>query len=373
MQPRRTMTIEGPITLLSPLHISMPGSASYDRKNNKLKFGDDPGMSPVTMTRVLNVLAPEQDQDGRATERIPVIPANGWRGRLRRAAANVIEEHIAGLEERLSFDAYQSMHSGAINGAIDGTPVRLNEAASIRNHCFAGLFGGGARMIPSNYKASNGYPILSHLIDTGVVPDAAREHLMRVSTGDVWRTLFDYTPIARVDDVMQMRDPDFEMKLDPAEVQQKMLEALDARADKKKRKAEVEPVAEESTRSPLALQFLSYMEVVTTGTCFWQKFTLDATDAQVGLFLLALGRLSRATMGGKSAAGNGEFACRFTARLDGEQIGEVVNSADGLAFSNPHIKELVDAAEKEIATLTPASLSALFAPAKTADKKPAKD
>jgi len=366
---RRSLVIEGPLTIVSPLHISMPGDARFDPRTNRMRMGGDTIGLPCTLTRSISVLSGGQDQEGRNVMRIPVIPANGWRGRLRRAAANVIEDHILGNDGRLNFETYQSMHSGAINGSPDGVPVRLNEATSIRNHCFLGLFGGGSRMVPSNYKVSNGYPILSHLLDTGVVPQSAGDSAMTVSMNEVWRTLFDYVPLARVDDIMQMRDQDLDSKLDKAELQQKMLEELGKRAEKKARKG-VEGQGEPEDRGPLSLQFLSYSEVVTTGTRFWQKFTLDATEAQIGLFLLALNRVIRVPMGGKSTIGNGEYACKLNARLDGENIGEVISSANGLDFENERIKGFVAAAEKEIGDMNPENLALLFKPA---DKPSGKD
>ncbi len=116
---------------ISPLHIASPESARVKVEKGIILrgAGNVPGTAACTATQTHNILLTKgQIEDGQHPSRsVPIIPSNSIRGRIRRAAAFVIKEHLLKRNEKLTLDAYHTLMSGSPNGYPDSVLPSVTE------------------------------------------------------------------------------------------------------------------------------------------------------------------------------------------------------------------------------------------------------
>lgn len=355
------IVIDGIVRTRAPLHISAPErNLRYDAERGRFLRGERGGF-PCTPMRTLEVLAPgaADETNPIGAVRVPVLPANGLRGRLRRLAAAEIEDHLVHQRgEQLPFVTYQAMHSGAITGNPEGTPPSLDEVRQFRSHPFVGLFGGGPRMVPSRLRVASGYPLVDALFDLGMIPDAFRAEPGVIAASQAWR-LLEAIPLNRTDDALQLRDAHIEEVVqDYAEA---MIGELARAANRKARKL----ASQADDAEPIGLQFLSFVQAVITGTPFYVRFALDGEPAQGGLLLAALRRLvaqeEARGIGGKSSIGFGAFGHDLMIDVDGEKARPFATQST-LDVDHPIVAELIGAYEAFLASVSAQSLFELLEP-----------
>lgn len=355
------IVIDGIVRTRAPLHISAPEkNLRYDAEKGRFLRAEKGGF-PCTPTRTLEILAPGAADESNpiGAIRIPVLPANGLRGRLRRLAAAEIEDHLVHQRgEKLPFVTYQAMHSGAITGNPEGTPPSLDEVRTFRLHPFVGLFGGGPRMVPSNLRVATGYPLVDALFDLGMIPEVFRSEAGVIAASRAWR-LLEAIPINRTDDALQLRDGGIENVVqDYAEA---MLGELERAAHRKARKL----ASQTDDEDTIGLQFLSFVQTVITGTPFYVRFALNGEPAQGGLLLAALRRLVAQEdgkgLGGKASIGFGAFGHDLMIDVDGEKA-RLFGTQTTLNVDHPLVAELIGAYEAFLASVSAQSLFKLLEP-----------
>jgi CRISPR type IV-associated protein Csf2 len=359
------LRIDGVLTLLSPLHISDPGEGwRYNPKSGYLIAGDSSIGYPATRTRALEFILEEmRDDDGILPVRIPVLPANGLRGRLRRCAAREVEDVLLlDHEERMSLNAYQALHCGAVSGTPRGDAADVATMRAMRSNVFVGLFGGGARMVPSRLRVSNGLAAVTGLVGLGAIPDGLVGD--GIPTRSAFR-LFHVVPLVRNDDAGTYRDARAEVVI--RDYDQEMLRAFAEDTQRRqKRKSQAEEVDNGGDKLQRGVRAISAIETVAAGTPFYVRFDLPrATQAQAGLLLMALQRLVRQEdggLGGKAATGYGAFGHRLYISVDSERA--PLFDGQGLdtrvsESSQAIVGVLLEAADDELRKLRAADLDSL--------------
>ncbi|MFW5886444.1 MAG: type IV CRISPR-associated protein Csf2 [Bacteroidota bacterium] len=355
---KMNVVVDGNIVLKSPLHISDPRSARYDPETDKIAYGKVG--SPCTLTRHMDFHCPahmsEKNKSGIFT--VPVIPANGLRGTIRRLSSRVIEEHIVNnLDDKINFQTYLGMHCGAITGRPEPGDIAMAEVKGFRDHFFLGLFGGGPRIIPGKLRVATAYPVLDYFIeDLPLIPDNRKIGEQVMSIVDSWR-LFQVVPLPRVDDLVQIRD-DF-AKISVDEYKNVMLNLLEEAEARRKSKKSGE---ERKSDDKIGLQAINFYQTVIPGTRFYSKFEVDGNPAQVGMLLKGLEKfVQKGIIGGKSACGLGSFMHNFQISIDGLKPEPVFNlKTNTLNMESESIKEIIQIFEEVLDEVNPDSLANLF-------------
>lgn len=220
---------------------------------------------------------------------LPIYPANGFRGGLRRAAAARIVEFLSNKEGPVPGHLYLGLTCGASSASPDQTPKTVEEIIRARENVYMGLFGGGARLLSSMYRVSDMLPVLQVTIETGVVPEFLTELVLpkfqkegeparHASSRDV---LSERTSI-RVDDLYRVIRPE-EIKA----YVKNPLETVAAHQDgvlanREGRKSEGDTKTDVSN--------MMGIEMIAPGVPFFFCIDLDKdiSQGQIGMLLLAL-------------------------------------------------------------------------------------
>lgn len=346
--------IEGVLTTTSPLHITDAASARFDPTSNKPRYHTDTGGLPLTKTRSLDIMLPSTVKEGeneglvvRRKTMVPVLPSQGLRGALRRSCARIIEDHfMLNLGQQISFQAYNGMHSGAISGQLDKSLATTDEIVRVRKHLFMGLFGGGPRMMRGNLKTSFGTPITTKTIDAGLVPDSVADYQVDAEPYQ----LLGYMPVFRSDDTLKSHDPVAEqVVMNFVEAKE---EAIKAVMLNRAAKASGEEGGERG------ISTMSYMEYIVPGTSFFVRHTISGTRAQAGFLIEGIRRLAETQtekgIGGKTAAGFGQYQLSFDLIIDGVRHREALKfGADDMFVLSSEAQALIDEMQTELEVITP--------------------
>ena len=274
------MKISTTIKTMTPLHIAMPHRVSkISIESNR---PDVMGELPYTRTSVMPIPTTREakDDDGVVsivanTTDIPSIPANSWRGRIRRAAANIVYQALEKRGEKVSFNTFKAMQIGAIAAnAIDTGSLDIALFQKAAHHPFVGLVGGGAKLIQSNYRISTSMAICEENNPNGLILNPAYRLV-----NPIW--------FKRGDDMIQFKSPMADSVINdyvPA------LEAWREEVLATQLKRKEERGDRNTTQSKVDLRSWSAHEVVIPNVDF--SFDLDASalknEAQIGLLIMAL-------------------------------------------------------------------------------------
>lgn len=292
---------------------------------------------PLTRMRSMNVVADSGDGEARI-ENLPVVPGGTMRNLLRRAMLqHVIEPTLRSKEAQLGIGAYAAAYAGNASGNPDGVPSAFDEVVSMRAHPFIGLFGGGPRMIEGRLMVDSLYPIHQNalrVIGSDYINESIKGRILQV----VWAR--------RVDPILQLGSAEDAAVIAggvPA-VNGWITDLMaSTKAKKGKGKKGEEPAEEVAGDSSRGLKAFNAHEVVIPGVSWLWRISVDRpTDAQVGLILLALGKLNGLRIAGGHAKGYGEFEIDAV-RMDGEPIWSCGSVAgDGLDRYWDAITEALD-------------------------------
>lgn len=354
--------IDGLFRTVTPTHISDVGSGMrYDPATDRIVYGESVGV-PVTGQRCLTFRLIEEG--GAVFVKVPVLPANGLRGRLRRAAAAELEESFRSRDRYVTWQTYQGMHCGAVTGNPDGSAPPLDQVRAIRDNLFMGLFGGGQRMTPSRLRVSTALPLIEGLVELGAIPDGYKGDVL--PTKDLKR-MMSVLPIVRRDDLGQYLDPNAERVVANYDdvMHAEFLKDTARRAERGREATDDEPGDDKKSETPRGLRALSAIQVITPGTPFYVRFDARCTEAQAGLLLHALLRIlsqENGGIGGKSAVGYGRFTHALTLDVDGERVepfeGQFENTK--MRRDSDLLTRLVSAFEADLAQLDPDALDAII-------------
>jgi CRISPR type IV-associated protein Csf2 len=290
----------------------------------------------------------------------PYFKANGWRGRLRRAAAAALMDKFLADGDGVSMACYNGMTCGAVSAKPEGVRT-VAEIKAAHGNAYMGLFGGGPRILESAWRVGDLLPVVDPYLELGAIPARFRSHRVRCEHGS---DLTDIVTFNRRDDVLDMVDVRagkiiFSYRAEVEALQAATLANRAARKENKNRDVTEKKVKKTDLRNHCAY------EVVAPGTplYFYLQFQPRADDPHVGLMLEALANvINQQSLGGKIGAGCG----RFTADLDlyeGEtRLASAMDYKKGIAIpaDNSHTRPYVDAASAAIDALTAADMAAFY-------------
>lgn len=344
--------IHGFVKITSPLHIASPLAARFDHETGRTTYGQNGIPCTPIQKMALPKLRTSDTREWQAD--CPVIPANNINGHLRRAASAIVFDSLLALGQKVKMETYSAMTCGAVTGKPDSDLVKFDEYQEARENVFLGLFGGGPRMMRRNVRVHNLFPVTEDTLAAGIHSGVSRHpdlngvenYAMSILVPNTVRPVQAWTFI-RGDELRSLTDIDMQSRVIDdymAKIQERQAAVL---ADRKS-KDEGEEGGRFSTRTFTAMEF------IIPGISFPMNFELDVTDAQLGLFLLALDRFAgQDRLGGWSRNGFGQFVLQKVVLVDA-QTGETVTgelfrddrldrSEDGAAY--PFIAEYFKAAQ----------------------------
>lgn len=301
------------IQLQAPLHITSLEDGRYvasEPRGRQVKRTTEKVGIPVSLTRDLEIVLAEPETRGEGekaflatTARIPVIPANGLGGRLRRTAAELLIDSLVARGMQLSPRAFNTLSAGSPDASLLRSEASMEQVIAGKRHPYFGLFGGSSYALSADLVIHEGYPIstlTSHLLSTPAmvdVPDVRELAMTQV------------IPLVKKDDVKDVKDP---ARLTSAvgvdAVSEYIGGVMERREEKNARKKDE---ADQSKKTELAT--IAALQVATPGLSFALRFDLTVrSDAHLGLLLLALQRFCdpayNGQIGGKGAKGFGRFS-----------------------------------------------------------------
>lgn len=331
------------ITLTSHLHI---GSADKSQKVDPDTgyFGAD-GF-PVARTQHIRMPLTANDTDDSSNARFrefPWIPPFSIRGYLRRKIAAEVKSRILQRKEMLKFDTYHALMCGARTAAPEGTE-NAQEMLERMQHPIVGLVGGGPKMIRSHMTISAGIPVTQDTVAASLVPDAYLEY-------GVSKTKYLTQPLCfrRVDDVLTGSDTQMVAVID--DFQKSLADWLSSNASNKQaRNADrVNKERGEDRTKKSDLMSFQFIEGILPGVTFYGSHRIDLSGpglAGLGLYLKAVEAMAvEQRLGGKVAAGFGQFNLRLVHRSDGSNVEcllrEITSEAPKLNMSYELIRNAV--------------------------------
>lgn len=337
---------------LSPMHIASPESARIDIAEMKPVYVDSKEYPPLTLTQKINVL-----EAGGGSRPVPVIAANNIMGRLRRHAAKAVGDVLKAKGQKISITTYMALQCGAATGNPDGRDVLFSEYEESRANVYLGLFGGGPRMVRRNVRLFNAVPFNDTTVGMfGRTQHPFMDEAIHKAPSDS-RKLVQSWIMNRNDDLRELVNVDLaaatvrDFSKEIAERQAAILasSAKDARGEGDPR---------HSTRSFTALEF------VVPGVYFPICFELEVTDAQLGLFLVALDSFAKTErIGGHGRNGFGAFSLTDVCAtdFDGNMLATDLFNKSALNAENAFVQPLLNAWAEAAQGIEGAVLDRLFA------------
>lgn len=337
--------IEGVVTLIEPANIAEPGGARVS-DDGKILYGNNG--RPLTRTiRTETILA----TDGESIIS-PFDGGNNIRGKLRRAASEVIFNALEEKGQTIKKETYSGMTSGAVSAQPKTDKLLLSESKAANQHIFFGLFGGGPRLLPSAYQAYPLLPILKSFIDNNIMPVRFDEVAVD------YKSLRDMTEIIyfiRRDDVLQFTatNPDCIEDYDNAveSAQQAVME------NKSKRKAAKDD--DSVTVKKTDLSNMGALEVIKRGTPlrFRVDFKSGVTDEQIGLMLMAVKSYAQDNIGGWGRIGLGQHKMDLQLFDGNKCLGDVLEYDNNEVKISDDMIDYLDAAHNAIDKITSEELN----------------
>lgn len=315
----------------SPIYSAAPGAATVSIDG---VFNPPGGGFPVVRARKTTVLAPTPDDTGVRKAYLPIVPGNTMRNLLRRIMLKeTIEPALLGKSNTLSIGAYVTAYAGNATGNPDGVPSSFDEIATMRQHPFIGLFGGGPRMLRGRLSADNLYPIHQdalRIIGEDYLDEAASDRI----TDLVWQVRKD--PVEALTDTQ-----DTQVITSGSEAANAWIQAaLAASTQKKAGKAKDTDESEDEGTQARGIKAMNAHEVVVPGVSWLWRVSIDRpTEAQAGLVLASLSKLNHWPVAGGNSKGYGKV------ELEGISVnGQCVWSAGQFDDSvMPYFDALADA------------------------------
>lgn len=313
--------IHGIVKLTSPLHIASARKKRIDPDTGFETFGQQ-GM-PCTPMQTLSLpvmrsmkIVKEGDEGSSFKKQItvPVIPANNINGHLRRHGAALIFDALKARDQKVSIEVYSAMTCGAVTGSPDAEMIKFDEYRESRENVFLGLFGGGPRMIRRNVRVHNMVPVTQDTLDVGL-HDGASRHPDMDGAASLGLTARIPENVNMITSWTFLRNDDLKSLAD-VEQQESIIEDYVQKIQEYQAK-----ILEEKAKGKGGDRFSTFtfsaFEFVIPGIMFPMTYELDVTEAQLGLFLLALDRFAeKDRIGGITRNGLGQFALQNMVLLD---------------------------------------------------------
>ena len=348
--------IFGSITLLSPLHISDPDRIyRYDPDTGRVRRTQQGGFPCVaTRTETFRSALAVTETNPLGNVRLPIIPAQGIKGNLRRIAQKIVEQNFMQRGLKMNAALYQSMRTGAVSGRPDGNLPPLDIAKARRGHFFVGLFGGGTQMVPGWLYANDARVFADCYIESGAIASGIGETFSATNAYQ----LFEGRPTIRKDDLMQSVDADAPNSL--ADFDEYMLAQIDE-ITKRRASKKANDNDDSGSRS---LQSISYKETVVGGTEFYFEVGAKSVNGeQIGMLIESMAQfLAVGQLGGSNKIGYGRFTHNLSVQIDDQIYHGVFGDQEQpiLTTCPDEILQFTQALYEAIESATPESISAMM-------------
>ncbi|AJF08228.1 type IV CRISPR-associated protein Csf2 [Geoalkalibacter subterraneus] len=304
----KNIVIHGEITLLTGMTVASTEDTWTDGKRI---FSVKPPsqVAPCTSTQkygIVETLPDDQGEMRTQITRVPIFPANGLRGQLRRAAADMIASHLVRKGEKLDLRAFHILNCGASTGSPEGVVPPVSMVQEWAAHPYFGLYGGGPFLMSSGFRIDTMWMKCRPTVEIGMVaPDSD------ALTLEPWQAT-QVVMFKRVDDVIQFRNPFAEnLILDYEESVNAWLKHREGAGEARK-KAKEENSGE---KIQAKIDSWSFFEMVLPGARFDFNTTIHsplANQGHVGLLVKSLESLiNKQALGGWSRNGFGRFAANL--------------------------------------------------------------
>jgi len=278
---------------------------------------------------------------------LPIIPSSTITGGLRRAACALIEDSVVDRKLNMSVAAFNTLSSGSATATLTAaTQVTTIRAAA--QHPFFGLFGGTSLALSSRMVVADAVPVIEETVGMSLLSSTQPTMILRPSD------MLIPVQIIRKNDALG-RDADRLVELiGEAEITKYWVEQTEQTVKRKESKAAAAAalasgeVVEKGKKE--TLQTATAIEAVMPNVNFVLSFEVNAySEAQFGLFLMALQRLLRkGQFGGRAARGFGQYKVLSTSIA--EQSDKGVWAVKGAVFSDTSTLDF-DAELREVAGL----------------------
>ncbi|WP_026300949.1 type IV CRISPR-associated protein Csf2, partial [Thioalkalivibrio sp. ALE23] len=283
--------IEGTLFTTSPLHIT---DASQDRR---IESGSQ--TMPMTSTQTLTVVGSADEGGKTPVRRVPVIPSNSLRGRIRRAGVDVLMDAIRDRGEPApNLPTYHTLCAGTADGRpAKGAAVNLDRRHHQMEHPFIGLFGGGPEMVESRFMTDTAWALVPETVENLDVPASCENDVVdpmgRENRLPLTQTIF----FRRIDDVLSFSDPQASDRIENyREAAQEWLDSQrrdtsNGDGEENQHRDSSNGGGEENQRGP-RIQGWNAMEVVLAGLPFSFRVgtKTNSNPVQDGLLLASMER-----------------------------------------------------------------------------------
>lgn len=309
------------------------------------------------------------------THRVPFVTANSVRGLLRRAAAEVT---LDALDTAVSRALYSVLKTGKATRKDIGMQASVHSLVEGATNVFAGLFGGGGYMLHSRYTMGPLMPIVAwcdrflhpSLREKAIPIEKLRYQREDGTYGDI--PLVTELILTSRDDVLAGQGSshikDYQASVDAwiAEVTTGRVAKAKGKADKDEARKRGEKVSGNDKAVSVDVSGYNLIESILPGTPlqFWLRLKPSASDAQIGLMLLAVRDWANANvLGGASARGFGRFEAELALYDDDTLIAPSLFNLSDHATAYTLVKELgayVEAATEALDKVTIKDLDVAF-------------
>lgn len=313
MTSMQKVSIALDIQLQAPLHITSLEDGRYvasEPKHRQVKRTTEKVGIPVSLTRDLEIVLAEPVSVGegegaylKTTARIPVIPANGLGGRLRRTAAELIIDSLVARGQQVSPRAYNTLTAGSPDASLLRAEASMEQVIAGKQHPYFGLFGGSSYALSSDLVIHEGYPLSAMTAHLLSLP--AMVNVPEVRDIDMTQVI----PLVKKDDVKDVKDP---ARLTSAVGVDAVSDYIGGVMERREEKNARKKSDEQDQGKKTELATIAALQVATPGLSFALRFdAVVRSDAHLGLLLLALHRFCdpafNGQIGGKGAKGFGRF------------------------------------------------------------------
>lgn len=325
---RHNIRIDGVLNVVAGIHVAAFGS-SYQGGNHTDQ-----------MTKSIAVFTTNEETGAVRPARVPYVPANSIRGRIRRAIASRAKRALAEKGVRIGKGEYYLMTMGSASRAGAKGDFRVDDYDAVYSDPILGIFGAETNY-PSRLTTADMVPVTEETIEACAIPEVFHAALMPVSG---WQ-LIDKVTLTAKDDFTDQRDPEAPAVIEDYE--QAYVDTAQAYAESRSKRKSGEADAVKQDMSNI----MSF-SIIMAGTKLYCSITgRDLTEAQCGLLVQGIAdALINQGLGGNTRYGYGKVDGMLQVSLDGgEREDAVAIDATGQAVMSETIKPLVAAGDKAIA------------------------